>query len=123
MIKRLKHKIKMIYQKLRYNFCDEDTYSLNAYEMKRVNKLYKRYLELSSEIIDLSYFKYNIKGKEMTQKEVIERIIELSQLYLDKYDNPFTNYDSDCESWEKELNELLDEYFECRRKVFLQMWW
>lgn len=113
----------MIYQKLRYHFCDEDTYELHTYEMKRVNKLYKRYLELASKIIDLTHYKYNIKGKEMTQREVIERIIELSQLYLDKYSDPICNCEDDRERQEKEVNELLDEYFDCRRKVFLMMWW
>ena len=125
MIKRLRHKIKMCSQKRKQGWCDEDTYELNTHQIKMINNKYKRYLELADKIVDLDYFKYNINGEIVTQKQAIKKIIQLSNVYLTKYaDGYYPNVEEyDIETYDKETNEVLDELFAYMRAVFLDMWW
>ena len=71
----------------------------------------KVYLEKAGEKVDLEFHEYEYNGKTLTQKQVIERIIELCNLYLD------TEY---CVN---EDVETIDEIFDLFHLVFWNMWW
>ena len=123
-INRLKFKYKCWKQRKARGWDDTVIYELDNHQMKMINEKYKRYLELAESFIDLNYYTFEITGKEMTQKEVIQRIIDLSQTYLDKYSNGFIDIeDDDVATLVKERDALLDELFICLREVFLYMWW
>lgn len=123
-INRLKFKYKHWKQRREQGWDDTATYELDNHQMKMINEKYRRYLELAESFIDLNYYTFDILGKEMTQKEVIQRIVDLSQIYLDKYSNYFIDIeDNKIATLIKERDALLDELFICLRKVFLYMWW
>ena len=63
--------------------------------------------------IDLTFHKFQYKGKEYTQEEIIDRIIELTEyINSDFYD--FSDI---------EREKAVDEVFDLFKKVFWAMWW
>ena len=87
---------------LDYTFCDW------------LNKHLKAYKRDASTIVDLTYYKFNYKGEELTQLAIVDRLIELSQYYVDTLDKA-TCLDID----EAKVDEMLDLF----KLVFLALWW
>lgn len=71
----------------------------------------KEYLKNAGKIVDLEFHKYNYNGETLTQKQIIERIIELCNKYLDN------------ECCINEDFETVDEIFDLFHLVFWNMWW
>ena len=90
--------------------CDAD-WNLNSEFIHWLNYWMKEYLKNASKIVDLEFHEFKYLGKIMTQKEVIERIIELTDKYIDE------------EFCIKEDVETIDEVFDLFNLVFWNMWW
>lgn len=78
-----------------------------------LNKWFKEYKKNASKIVDLTYHKFTYKDREMTQIEIIDRIIELTDIIKKDADG----------FWNKEVMPLVDEVFELFHLVFYAMWW
>ena len=88
--------------------CDAD-WNLNSEFIHWLNYWFKEFKEKAK--IDLEFHVFLYKGEELTQIEIIDRIIELTDKIL-KEDELF---------WGSE--EELDEVFMLFRIVFPAMWW
>ena len=88
--------------------CDTD-WNLNSEFIHWLNYWFKEFKEKAK--IDLEFHIFLYKGEELTQIEIIDRIIELTDKIL-KEDEYFMSSD-----------EQLDEVFMLFRIVFPAMWW
>ena len=66
--------------------------------------------------IDLKFHKFEYKGKEMTQGEIIDKVIELTDKIHKYY------YEFGSEEY-KELGNDVDEVFDLFKLVYWCMWW
>lgn len=77
-----------------------------------LNKWFKEYKKNASKVVDLEYRKYKYKDIEYTQKQIIDRIIELTE---------------DCKKkWfeiSQDKEDKVNEIFDLFRLVFWSMWW
>lgn len=88
--------------------CDTD-WNLNYEFLYWLNKWFKVFKKRA--YIDLTFHKFKYKNKIMTQEEIIDRIIELTDSGIKDYDNIFYN--------KKNYNELMDLW----KLVCPAMWW
>lgn len=88
--------------------CDTD-WNLNHEFLYWLNKWFKIFKKKAC--IDLTFHKFKYKNKILTQEEIIDRIIELTDNGIEDYDNIFYN--------EKNYNELMDLW----KLVCPAMWW
>jgi len=89
--------------------CNTD-WNLNSEFIYWLNYWMKEYKEKAK--IDLSFHKFEYKGREMTQLEIIDKVIELTELI--KEDDIWFN---------DTTKEKVDEVFELFHLVFYSMWW
>lgn len=95
--------------------CNTD-WNLNNEFIHWLNYHLKRYLESASTIVDLEYRKFTYKNKEYTQKQIIEKLIRLTDEFLkDEW-----GYEQD--DYKKQI-EIVDEIFDLFHLVFWNMWW
>ena len=69
--------------------------------IKWLNEHLKVYKKDASKIVDLEYHKFNYKGEELTQLEVINRLIQITNYLIDDYN-----------VWEDEVSAKIDEMLE-----------
>ena len=67
------------------------------------------YLKEAGSVVNLDYHKFEYNGVELTQKQVIERMIELLDIPYDV--------------WEEEYITAMDEVLDLWKLVFHAMWW
>ena len=79
-----------------------------------LNKWFKEYKKNASEIVDLEYRVYKYNDEELTQLQIIDRIIELTDVLID--DNHNFGFDEEDE-------QRVDEIFDLFHLVFWSMWW
>ena len=68
----------------------------------------KIYLETAGEVVDLTFYKFTAFGASLTQKEVIERILEIFEDYLKVEDIDLTpeQYKDRCTNMEQAYRAL-----------------
>lgn len=79
-----------------------------------LNKNLKVFYENANEIIDLKYHKFKYKGKEYTQEQLIEKLIDTTDYLKKNYfivDNP------------KKIISKTNEMFTILKKIFYTLWW
>lgn len=64
-----------------------DTWNLDTTAMMWLYERLIEYKAEASKIVDLTYYKFNIDGEELTQKEAINLLIELAEAILAQPDN------------------------------------
>ena len=89
-------------------------WNLNYEFIEWLNKWFKEYRKNAIKIVDLEYYTYKYRDKELTQLQIIDRIIELTDILTD--DNHYFNF-------EEEDILRVDEIFDLFRLVFWNMWW
>ena len=118
----LKHFFRYFKQRRKYGFDERETWNLDYTFIEWVYKHCKLYYEVANEIIDLSWSGNNViyKEKEMTQKEVIERILSLCEQYFEAANMNEENWSVEKEDEaEKNLNEVVELW----AIVWRNMWW
>ena len=83
--------------------------------MKWLNKWFKEYRKNASKIVDLKFHIYTYNGKEYTQLQIIDRIINLTDKLIDE--NYY--YGEDMKKVCDECMEVLDLF----KIVYWNMWW
>ena len=71
------------------------------------------YLKEAGSTVDLTYHKFEYKGKTMTQEEIIKRMIQLLKEIEGK----------DCWDPHEEYKDKVDEILDIWKLVFHAMWW
>lgn len=107
--------IKFFFQKHIRGYSDDECYNLDYTFIKWINSRFKTYLKQVSGIVDLEYHTFTYKRKKYTQKEIIERIIYLSDELL----NDDNYYNNDTQEGYVMTYEMLDLF----KLVYWDMWW
>lgn len=79
-----------------------------------LNKNLKTYYENANEVVDLKFHKFMYKGKEYTQEQLIEKLIDTTDYLKKNYyvlDNP------------KKIINKTNEMFTILKKIFYTLWW
>lgn len=111
-LRTLKRSIKYWFQRRTRGWSDDETWNLDYEFIKWVNSRFKKYKEKAGKIVDLEFHRFEYEGKEYTQLELIDKVIKLSNEYID------TNLLS-----EDKLNSIKDEIFDIFKLIFWTMWW
>ena len=111
-LRTLKRNIKYWFQRRTRGWSDDETWNLDCEFIKWVNSRFKKYKEKASKIVDLEFHKFQYEGKEYTQLELIDKVIKLSNEYID------TNL-----LFEDKLDSIKDEIFDIFKLIFWTMWW
>lgn len=72
------------------------------------------YVEEASKVVNLEYHKFNFRGEEYTQLQLINKMIE-SVNYLTEDEKYF--------NWSQESGEKTEELLEIFKLVFSTLWW
>ena len=95
-----------------YGFDNRETWCLDRILAEWMYSRFIMYKEVT--IVNLDYHKYNIDGKEWTQRECIDKIIENTKFYLCN-----ETYAPDS----TEVYEKLSEAIKIMSEVIFDMWW
>lgn len=69
----------------------------------------KTYLKES--IVNLDYHKFNHRGNEFTQREMIEKMISILEENLGR------------DAWDERYRDDINEFLEMFKEVFFALWW
>lgn len=97
-----------------YGFDSRETWSLDTVFYMWLYERLKMYKEYAGEIVDLNYHKFDFKGKEYTQLELINMMIERLESYFKKEDLFVSS---------EEEYEPIKEIGEIWALVLPAMWW
>lgn len=114
-MKTLSKKIKYWFQKRTRGWSDDELWDLNISFFKYINSRFTEFKKQASKTIDLTYHKYDYKGKTYTQLELIDEIIRLSNFFINMYE-----HDTAVLITEKSL---LHDFFTILEKVIPHMGW
>ena len=116
-IRTVKRDIKYWLQRRIRGWSDDETWNLDYEFIKWVNSRFKKYKEKASKIVDLEFHRFEYEGKEYTQLQLIDRVIELTdEILTDEYWNLIY---TDAERLEKNKDEVFDIF----KLIYGVMWW
>ena len=114
MMRKIKRKINYWFQRRIRGWSDDECWDLRYSFIKWFNEHLKVYKRDANKIVDLEYHKYIYKGKQYTQLELINILIESTDKCLLIYgDLDFLN----------QFSQLKDDIFEISNLIFWDMWW
>lgn len=111
---RVKRSLKLWFQRRTRGWSDDECWDLRYSFLVWLREHLKVYMRDAKNRVDLEYHKYNYKGKEYTQLELINKLIELSDTCLYIY--------GDLE-FSDGFDKHKDEIFEISHLIFWDMWW
>ena len=100
-----------------YNVDPRCSWALGEYMFGEMYEQIKAYKFFASEVVNLSYHKINYKGKEYTQEEAIDKMLEL----LEKIITTDT-YSAGQQEWKRVLD-ASKEFYGIWAEVWPCMWW
>lgn len=109
---RIKRAIKHFFQRYFRGWDDSECWNLNYTFVLWINSRLKVYLKQADKVVDLEFHKFNHNDQEYTQLELINKMIELSDLVINSEDY------SDEEDMEN-INELIDIF----KLTYRSLWW
>ena len=116
-IKSLKRNIKYWFQRRTRCWSDDETWNLDWEFFKWVNSRFKQYIKDAGSVVDLEFYKFNYKGEEYTQLELINKVIELTNKLADE-DYFISKFEGD-----EEIEKAKDEVFDIFKLISFSMWW
>lgn len=114
-LRTLKRNIKYWFQRRTRGWSDDETWNLDYEFIKWINSRFKRYKKLASKNICLTYHNFTYKGKEYTQLELIDKVIEISNIVVNEDEWFSKNFE--------ELDPIKNEIFDIFKLIFWTMWW
>lgn len=91
----------------------KECWSLDYQFIEWLNEHLKVYKKDASKFINLEFHKFEYQNREWTQREIIDRLIVLTDILVTDYDYLYPNEQED------KVNEMLDLW----KIVFPAMWW
>lgn len=79
-----------------------------------LNQHLKVYLQDAPKVVNLEYHKFEYQGQEYTQKQLIERMIELSDNLIE---------DGHYFDWEEQYSSMTNELLDIFKLCFQTLWW
>lgn len=96
-------------ERAEYGFDERETWSMDTAFAEWLIERLIRYKEVS--IVDLTYHKFEINGKTLTQEECIDRMIELCREYIFG------------DQWDEHISDVWYELTEIWKVCGMAMWW
>lgn len=111
-----------------YGFDERETWDLDGTFYMWLYERLKMYVEIGGQIVDLNYHKFTFKGKEYTQLELINMMLERLEYYFkeDAIDNKMDEYRKqgmDIVEADKKAYEPVMEIGEIWAIILPSMWW
>ena len=100
-----------------YGFDSRETWSLDYVFYMWLYERLKMFVEIGGQVVDLNYHKFDFKGKEYTQLELINMMIERLESYFKKFKK------EDLFVSSEEEYEPIKEIGEIWALVLPAMWW
>lgn len=110
----IKRNIKHWWQRRTRGWSDDECWNLDWEFIKWINSRFKKYKEQASKIVSLEFHRFEYKGKRYTQLELIDKIIDLTDIENKKIlmDNYFS-------ASKENINEIFDIF----KLIYWTMWW
>jgi len=90
-------------ERAEYGFDERETWSMDVTFIQWLYERLRMYKDIGGQIVDLEFHKFNVDGSEMTQLEIINRIIEVCEQELKDDDlwgeNHYRNEQEICKLW------------------------
>lgn len=115
-LKKIKRPIKYWFQRRIRGWSDDECWNLDYHFIKWVNSRFKKYKEQAIKIVDLEFKKFTYKKKVYTQLELIDKVIELTDEFID---GDYWDVDITTTNLEKIKNEIFDIF----KLIYWHMWW
>ena len=113
------------YNKRNYHGFDErDTFNLDSTLIMWLYERLRYFQDEASKTVDFNFHKFDIDGKELTQLECINRMVEDCKIIL-LYDggSAFDDYEEEAKYFENVVDVAKDDLFKVLSKVYWAMWW
>ena len=102
----------------------EECYSLDYYLIIWLNVHLKQYLEDASKFINLEMLTFKYKKKKYTQRELIERLIEITTILIGENGYYNTYFDWMWSEKDREyIGELISEMYDILKIIHFDLWW
>ena len=109
--------IKFWFQKRTRGWSDDECWNLDWAFIKWLNSRLKIYKKGASKIVNLEYHKFIYEDKEYTQLELIDKLIDITNWFID---NEIFNFVwEEPEKAEKKKNEMMDIF----KLIYWSLWW
>jgi len=110
--------MKIITKKKEKQLLKEECWSLDHSLILWLNEHLKVYLEDAGKMVDLEFHKIKYGRKTYTQKELIERLIVITNILSDE--NAYYGYD---EHMKDTIVSLTNEMYDILKVVHFYLWW
>lgn len=92
----------------------KECWNLDYELVKWLNEHLKVYKKEAIKIVNLEYYNFEYKRKKYTQLDILNRLIEITDILLD------TDY-FDCDV--SKINDIKNEMYDLLKEVHWQLWW
>lgn len=92
----------------------KECWNLDYELVKWLNEHLKVYKKEAVKVVNLEFYKFTYKRKEYTQLEILNRLIEITDILLN------TDY-FNCDV--TKINNLKNEMYDLLKEVHWQLWW
>ena len=92
----------------------EECWNLSYEFVKWLNEHLKIYVEDKPKIVDMEYFEFDYKGKNYTELEMVNKLIEIT-------DNLISEEDKNMDG--VKMCQLKDEMYEILKEIHFTLWW
>lgn len=97
-------------------FDERVTWNLNKFIVEQLFTWLEMYLDNADGFVDLTFYKFDINGKEMTERQAILTVIDDLGFWLNWNDYGLGDAPEDCQA-------KLEEAFYILGKIFPVLWW
>ena len=116
----IKRDLKHLYQRHTRGWSDDECWDMKYYLLKWIKEHFKVYLEQAPQAVDLTYWKFEHKGVEMTQEQLMKRVVDLCEILL--YEDGYLHSLDVAESIEVEV-QAKNELYDILKLIHFQLWW
>ena len=109
--------MKIITKKKEKLILKEECWNLDYSLIVWLNNHLKQYYEDADKMVDLDHIKFKYKRKEYTQREIIERLIAITNVLIDE--DTYWGYEGDP----KLVLKLKDEMYDLLKISHFSLWW
>ena len=116
----IKRNLKHLYQRHTRGWSDDECWDMEHHLVKWINEHFKVYLKQAGDIVDLTYHRFEYGGREWTQLELMERVIDVTDILLDE-DKYIASLGIEDE--EEIMIQAKDELYGILKVIHFQLWW
>lgn len=116
----IKRDLKHFYQRHTRGWSDDECWNMEHSLVKWINEHFKVYLKQAGGIVDLTYHRFEYGGREWTQLELMERVVDVTEILLDE-DKYIASLGIEDE--EEIMIQAKDELYGILKVIHFQLWW